>query len=132
MRFDPCAKIVRRDGRQMVDVIADPTPDNRQNTSLLPLTHGILATRALDAQFDDERHLKAEDGMRRFLLGTRIVAAMDKGETLDLAIEEAALIKECARKMYAPGVWGQLHLALDEAAKAPTLTVVKGAGGATE
>lgn len=80
------------------------------------MTHGALAIRALDAKHPDDK--APSDQYKRFVLATKIGAAA-QGETVDLTIEEAASVKDAVGKLFPPGLFGQIWMAIDEAAKAP-------------
>ena len=119
MLFDPMKTIERREGGPVIELQPDPIPTDPNRKRLVVLTYGLLAARALDAKFEDERHMGAEVGIRRYILATRIVAAE---YPIDLSIEEAQMVKECTCKAYAPALFAPIHLALDAAAKGPELS----------
>jgi hypothetical protein len=81
------------------------------------VTHGLLAMRALDARHKEDEG-KGEAPMKRFMLATRILAVED-GQTIDLTIDEAKMIKDALAALFPVGLYGQVHVAIDEAAKAP-------------
>jgi hypothetical protein len=100
MLFDPHTAVINR-------VTGEPLMEER-----MVLTHGIVVARALDAKYEDERNLAAEKGMKRFMLATRILGA-PPGELVELKDGEPSLIKELTAKGFPPGIYGQIHLAID-------------------
>lgn len=116
MQFNPHLPIVERTtGKPAEEIDRDEDGTVRQKR---PLTHGILAIRALDAKFEDERSMKAEEGMKRFNLATRISRALDLTDgtgLVDLKDGEETMIRDCTAKAFPPGFYGQIHVALDEA-----------------
>lgn len=110
MLFDPHTPLINRDTNEQMQEKLD------EKTST-PVTHGIIARRALDAKFQEDAG-KDADVYKRFILGTRIAGAKD-GETLDLTIDEAKVIKDVVAKAFHVGIWGQIWAALDAAAKGP-------------
>jgi hypothetical protein len=112
VQFNPHASIMDRTSGEPI------TEDYREAgavTKTRNLTHGILVIRALDSKYKDEENLPAERGMKRFMLATRILRALDGIAWVDLEDGEGEIIKECTAKAFSPGLYGQIHVAIDEA-----------------
>lgn len=84
-----------------------------------PLTLGTVAVQALVAQFPDEQHLEGVEKLRRYKLATMIYGA---SASVDIAVEDIALIKKLIGKGFATLIVGQalpmLEMSAPEATKA--------------
>lgn len=107
IQFRPNAPIINR---ETGEPLTEPKPGGTK-----VVTHGLLVVRALDAKLDSEK-IDPKDGYARFLLGNRIIACTGDS-TVDLTIEEAALIRSVVAIAYPSGVFGQIWLALDNATR---------------
>ena len=107
MKFKPNEPILNRESGEP---LTEPKPGGTR-----VVTHGLLVVRALDAKFDSEK-IDPKDGYTRFLLGSRIIACTGDA-TVDLSIEEAALIRSVVAIAYPSGVFGQIWMALDTATR---------------
>ncbi len=81
------------------------------------ITHGLVAFRALNADFPDE---KVEPSVKyeRYKLANRLHGRKADKEPITLSIEDAALIKKLVGHAFPPFVMGQIWDALEEPAKA--------------
>jgi hypothetical protein len=104
MQFNPHQPIINRDSDEPLLVEGKIA------------TLGFVVIRALDAKYQDEQNQAPSALFDRYKLASRIRKA-NPDETVELSIDEAKLIKDTVPKMYAPGIFGQIWDALEDAAR---------------